>query len=720
MPQNSDDTVRVTDPQGRSGTIPRENLQKALALGYKTAPVPSPWQSISKGFKEYVTEPAKQMGTEAWERGQRTSPGGGIGAAAFELPGTIIDAVLGMQSEQMGRSAAATKGFEAKPGLDTGMKAISEAAYSIPGAGPLMRDFVTTEDPFEMIGKAAGIVTGEYAPKVVGSIGRGVHGTAENLFLPGEHEVSSARAAKEAKIDQVKQENLQNLAVARSEHYKDLARLDSEYQKRVEEVGQKTAEDEAVHKAKVAQSKEEFARKEQEFKTKTEEFSQREKGARVKKDTFQTPRSGPVYKRLSSMADQMGQFANKLDKTVRATYNTRWGAWRLAMGDATGNLEIVQKAVGDAENSILKGSPDNIAIFRNILSEGEDPLLSQASVFKGNRRAVDLKEVLGSMKSEGERTRFLRSLKDEGIPLEGEQPGAKEGATLPIDQMRGYSTELGYKMKSGQFQGDVYRAMKSVKEVIDKEVERVSGEHGQLDFYRKLRDDWTEYMDDFYDHDGALYKMKSAVNSDRRLSVILGGDGSRVMTSLGHYKGLSREPMPYIEMAVDMRKLTKYTRDLPPAGEAPRPVPPYEAPAAPKPQPMPERPSPPESVAIKPQEMPSPFNRQEFQRERFRKVVDRFRGFGWDDKAAIMGGLIEMYHGKPPWALPYVAIKRTVGKILGSERFERWLIDNRQGEIARTTAILNNPRADNGQKALARAELEMLYAQSGNDGGNRK
>jgi hypothetical protein len=291
------------------------------------------------------------------------------------------------------------------------------------------------------------------------------------------------------------------------------------------------------------------------------------------------------------MADNVGQSVSKLDKTVREAYNARWNAWRQVMGDAEGSFTPVQAAVVNAEDNILKGSPENIAIFRNILKEGEDPLLSQASVFKTNSRGVDIKDVLSSMKSEGERTRFLNSLKED--PNFNEtlgRVGPKEGATLPIDQIQGYSTELGNKLyRGGNIPGDVRRALKSVKDAADKVVEGVSDEKGQGSIYRQLKKDWAQYMDDFYDSDGALTKVKNAINSDRRIALISGGEGGRIIDALGRYSRFD----PNIETVGRVRSLVKQLRELPSTSpKPPAAIGPLELPAPPRARAVPEAPIP--------------------------------------------------------------------------------------------------------------------------------
>jgi len=358
------------------------------------------------------------------------------------------------------------------------------------------------------------------------------------------------------------------------------------------------------------------------------------------------------------MADQVGDSVTKLDRTIREAYNARYNAFRQAMQGAEGNLEPVQQAVVDAEDNILKGSPENIAIFRNILKEGEDPLLSQASVFKGGSRGVDVKEVLSSMRSEGERARFLRGLQDEGIPLEGERPAPKEGATIPIDDLQGYSTELGNKIYRGNPAGDIRRALKYVRDAADKEILRVADTRKQGAIKRQLDKDWSQYMGDFYDSDGALYRLKNAINSDSRIATLSGGEGSRVVDAMGHYARFN----PDIGTVGRVRSLVKQLRELPSTlpkepGEVPRP----KFPAHPSARPLPKAPA------------REPFSASQYRKEHIEKIAENLRRItGWD-VASIGYVLRELSEGETPWAMSYSLGKRLLAKMLSNPRVIEYL-----------------------------------------------
>lgn len=561
MPQ-SDDTVRVIAPDGRAGSIPRANLQKAIAKGYKAAPEHN---DFVKGFAQAsgLSSPDvtwKQVAGQTFGNVKK-SLGDEIASLrkslgedkATSVIGTPFTDVLAVPHLIARGAEGLASGFE-RAGADLTTPGKRER-----GAGEFVSTGAQTAGGMEGVTKVGQV--GDAAKTA------GVTAAREALGVP-------ERAIEKA----------------RNEHNATLADLEKEYEEKVQSTGTKTAADEAAYKTKVEHAKDKFARETAERNQQMIDQSKQESAAATKRDaTSAKIRSGPAYQRLTQMADSVGGSVGKLDKTVREAYNARWNAFHQAMGDAQGNFTPVQQAVVSAEDNILKGSPENIAIFRNILKEGEDPLLSQASVFRGGSRGVDVKEVLSSMKSEGERTRFLNSLKEDPNFESLGKDTPKEGATLPIDQIRGYSTELGNKMyRGGNLSGDVRRALKSVKDAADKEVERVADSKNQGSTYRQLKKDWAQYMDDFYDHEGALYKMKNAINSDRRVSLISGGEGGRVIDALSRY---SRFDQNNIETVGRVRSLVNQIDNLSSRpGTPPAPVSRPTLPPRPAARPLPPRP----------------------------------------------------------------------------------------------------------------------------------
>ena len=205
---------------------------------------------------------------------------------------------------------------------------------------------------------------------------------------------------------------------------------------------------------------------------------------------------------LSDLKDRLSEQATSnivnAEKAEKASLNNRWGQWRDETKGVNVNWTPVQEAVSNAEENILKGSPENIAIFRNIMKEGGGfGGLEDASVFKGHG-GVDVKEFLSSIKDPARRQQFINEMRAKGEDVSPAQGGIpKEGASVPIDQARGFSTELGNKLFGRDLPSDVYRAIQSVQKSVESQV--VNGLKDSLGEeavkkYQGLKDDWSDYM----------------------------------------------------------------------------------------------------------------------------------------------------------------------------------------------------------------------------------
>ena len=536
---------------------------------------------------------------------------------------------------------------------------------------------------------AAGELGGEAGKLGAKAIGKipGVQPSLQEAVV-GKAEVEEARLAHEAKaadklrehaekVDAIRKENEGKLQLARSEHEAELSKIDEEYNEKVQKVGRKTAEDEAAYQLKKEHAKDAYAKKLAEHQQKLHEASAKLSASEVAEKTLRTgaPRGGPVYQRLAGMADKIANNIPVLERAVRQVYGARWNAWRQAIGPIEGDFTPVMEAVEHAEDSILKGSPENIAIFRNILKEGEDPILADASVFKGKGAGIDVKDIIGSrFMSEATRNRVLRSLEESGVDTETGRPPLEQ-TDLPLEDMRGYIEELQQKLYSGKMpSGDIYRALKYVKEAAETAVEETikAKDPKQLPVYMRLKADWSQMLEDFRDQTGALYKLSKSINPDTRLNFLKSAEGARVIDALQRYQRfLSKGSVTgsdLIDLSGWVRSLISELRKaesakIPKAPERPT------LPARPSPREMPKPPKGPESVTLGLKEMPKrpetePFSSAKYRREHIQKVAENLSHItGWD-VASIGYAIRELFSGETPWALGYPVGKRVLSKLL--------------------------------------------------------
>ena len=698
--------IQVRMPDGKMWMIPKENLAKAQARGAKPVSNPSTFEKANARSFGFDTRKLQEYGPlEAVREGIK---GFGDVAAA-----TLKDPFVPFHALASGVTQAITPRLDTDTigGVEDIVKGIRDpGSYSKENlqekGGHLLGSFAqvaggvdegaAARAPIEIAGKV-----GDVAKRPVGAIHDYLGGDARS--------VERARSEHVNNMAELQLKNLQERNTAVADYEKAVKEAEEQHRQDVQKTGENNYQKEAAHRLKVEQIKQDHAAKvardSEKYKQKVSEVQRKYEdeisafnkpagtktasgdatGAELKRKTLSVqPRSGPVYQRLAGMADKVADNVTKLDKTVRTAYDANWNAWRHAMGDAEGDFTPVQAAVREAENNILKGSPESLAIFRNILKEGEDPLLAQAGVFRNRGGGVDVKDLLGSgHMSETTRNRVLQSLRDAGLDEETGTPIA-EDVSLPIDQIRGYVTELQKKMHEGRFpSGDVYRALKYVTDAGNGAVERAikAKNPQQLPIYNQLKSNWAQYLNDFYNRDGALTKLKDAGTSDARLNLITGSQGSNLIEALGRYAKFN----PDVELPGRMRSLMKQLRQLPsstdapvrgefPSAPAPRPEP--RLPAAPTPKPVPEFKAP-ELKLPEPRDI-TPFDPQQFRKDNFQKVVHKFKTFGFDDKGAIMGAIFEISRGNLPLALSYPIVKRILASVMDRQSVEDWVARERR------------------------------------------
>jgi hypothetical protein len=443
---------------------------------------------------------------------------------------------------------------------------------------------------------------------------------------------------------------------ARKEHQDAIDTIKRDYEQKIQQAGENTAEHEAAYRTKLEQARDNYSQKIAANEAKKIESSAKQSGAETKKKALTTqPRSGPVYQRLAGMADQIAtQDVPKLDKDVRVAQNNRWTAFRQAIGDNPASPKMVdwtpvQQAVVDAETNILQGSPENIAIFRNILREGVDPTLEKATVFRKTGGALE--DVLNSKNlTEEGRARLIKQLGDEAQFEDrgGSGPVAKPNVQIPFEDARGYYTELGEKIaKSRSIPGDVRRALRSVQEVADKQAIKPAIPKEQVPVYERLKSDWAGYMGDFYDSDGPLAQLKNSATSDGRLNLITGSKGANIIDALGRYSMFN----PNVTgMAGRLRSLMKQVRELPSV-----------APSIPGRLRPPSFPREPEPINIS--ERPSTTEPLDMTREKLQAL----------EKMPKTWGTLRPYQAVIPYYWPRLAAQKLIAELLSHPALREWI-----------------------------------------------
>lgn len=525
-------------------------------------------------------------------------------------------------------------------------------------------------------------------------------------YLGGDaRSLERAQSEHAQKMEEINQANISKQNTIDTDYRQALKEAEAKHQEAVNTAEGTTLQKQATHRITVDQIKQDHAAKlakqAQQYKddvsaaAREHEQAVRGLGGKAEsvspnpvdvetKEAFNA-RRGEAWQRVKGMTDKIASTIDPLEQKVRAAQNTRWGAWRVAMGpDTTGDFTPVMKAVEEAEKS-LAGQPENIKIFRDILAEGEDPILANATVFKGGA-GIDVKDIIGSrFMSEGTKNRVVQSLRDAGISEETGRMPIQE-TTMPIDDIRQWSTDLKKKM-FGKYDAKIYRALKTVQKAAEEEVGRVAKGKGQLELWERLKKDYAQKLEDFDDSGGPLHKLRNAVNTEARLNLLTGAEADRIIDALGRYdKFVERDAsgQSTMNMAGKVRSVVHQIENL---SKPQRSVPGYQRPVRPEkpemknlpypptPEPVPQF-KPPKKPEFTPKET-TPFSPEQFRRETFLKTVKKFKTFGFDDKGAIMAALLEIFHGNLPLALSYPVVKRILGTVMDRKSIEDWVARER-------------------------------------------
>lgn len=696
MPEPQQDTVRVKMPDGKMWNLPRVNLEKAKARGAVEIQAPTQPNTF-------------RSATESLRGGMGLKPEGGVeddlkqigSGIKREFTHPIDSAKLLLEGLYKGQQDVFEKGTERfnKPGVMNKVTGAAQVAESgIPGVGPILSaageqaekgDYagmagtmlpaafgMAAETP---IGARAGVAAADAAGNVVASPIREALGVSERA-------VAKAQAEHAAKMADVQLKNIQAENSAEAEHSAALKQAEEDHAKAVADTRGSNIEKQNAYQLKVQQLKEDHANKvakiqrehkeevskmnrEHEdavsaFKNPGEETqSARSTQAQNKKD-FSLGK-GPMYQRVSGMADQLASTIPDLAKKVRETYNSRWGAWREAMGaDTTGDFSAVQRAVKEAQDSLL-GQPENIKIFNDILKEGENPVLAQASVFRGGGSGVDIKDLNSKYMSQASRNRidqFMREV-ESSRQAEAGSP-AVQVTELPIDDIRQYSTDLKSKMY-GSYDPKIYKALKMVQDAAEGVVGDVAKSKGQYATWQRLKNDWSQMLTDFNSPQGALYKLNRAPHANARIEQLTGSNADNIIEAMGRYSKFN----PDINGVGRLRSLVRQINELPSSAKAPvRPerIGPTQVPgepnipAAPKLKVEPEF-KPPVKKEVTPQDV-IPFDLPKFVEEAVTKRANKVGTAGHTLMAYWV--IRDLFHGQMPSAsmiaAPFVqaAIKR--------------------------------------------------------------
>lgn len=176
---------------------------------------------------------------------------------------------------------------------------------------------------------------------------------------------------------------------------------------------------------------------------------------------------------------QLGDDIKQLDSKVRQEGNAKYDAVRQATKDDPGvPLAELSNEARTAEK-MLKGSPEQIKQFRDLI-----------------RKAPEA----GGVQTSAGFTQPGDPLYDQ-LVAEG---AIDQGGNIKFDDLQGYSSEIGAKLATGNLPGDVYQALKYLKEKIDGDKAIIAERNGAGPLLKDADAYWRKYMETFYDKPSAV------------------------------------------------------------------------------------------------------------------------------------------------------------------------------------------------------------------------
>jgi hypothetical protein len=288
------------------------------------------------------------------------------------------------------------------------------------------------------------------------------------------------------------------------------------------------AEKKAAYDDKVNKSREEWVRKA--YESKGAKAEQAKIAAR--KETLE--RGQQEYGRL------VGDNVESTHAAVRGGLDDRWNAMREHIGkDTPLNSVKLSEAVEEGRET-LQGAPADLKVFNDLMNQMESSEAESIDTAKGTKPVL---------------------------------------RPLTWDEGRTHYSALGDKLYSGELPGNVYRAVKKVREALDNELAqsaeksvaeregKAAGVKARIE-YGKLKLDWKQYMDDWHD-------MRSMANGGSPLArvfrsadagvaegLILGKFGDRLLETFAKYDKQGASP----RLMQKLRVLNEQAKALPKVG----------------------------------------------------------------------------------------------------------------------------------------------------------
>lgn len=388
-------------------------------------------------------------------------------------------------------------------------------AYQIAAAFPPIGGAITslTERASEGdVAGAGGEATAAYLiPKVASKIPAATRIGLQEINGAGKEAVAAAERARAERVAHNEGRTQEILA----NHQEKLASAKADFDKAMAEWEQSTGEKKAAHEAKVKDAQKKWVEKAMAAERDAEAATQ----AKAKRETLEAGQNAAAQKLHENIQDT--------HRAVKSSLDQRWNGLRDKVGRDTPLDSVkVKEAIDTAKDKYLLGSPENLKVFNDLTNQMVD-------------------EAAGKIDTP-----------------EGAQPILKP---LTWEEARVHSSALGEKMYSGELPANVRKAIGSVREAVESELQNSADSKGAGKEYRKLKGDWSQYEDDWRDTSALssggspLAKSIKSPTPEFTKSWTLGKGGDLVAQKLARYKQFGGNP----ELASTLRQLADEAKKIP-------------------------------------------------------------------------------------------------------------------------------------------------------------
>lgn len=387
---------------------------------------------------------------------------------------------------------------------------------------------------------------------------------------------------------------------------------------------------------------------------------------------------GNLATKIEGDSTKLGEQVRKLDAKVRREGNMKYDIVAKAVEHEAVPAAKLAQAVEHAEREIIRGSSENIKQFRELMNKGE---------------VADA---------------------DTSHPLYNEMVARGLGSEpLRFRDLQGYYTELGTKLASPDVPGDVYRAMKYVRENIGAEMDAMAKRNGVSDQLADAKSHWRQYQGTFHDlravsqGGSPVARMLRAQDPGYVAAPVLGKAATRAISQLKAYSPEVAElaaniARDYQKMSFLPKKFTPKTLPESPNLKGPSITKLPEYPDAVTPRILDK----PNAPTLKPDPAaPDVLGEiKEARRERILSQAGALKKINTWDLASIGSGMFELTRGQVPYAWSLAVLRHGIGALLDHPRVVEWL----SAPDTRDFAVLSKLSSED--RAIIREGIENVYA----------